>query len=53
MRVLGYGDVSQNIAIPMIWYWVPLLAGAALSWFICLVLLVQTVMGFKREASHV
>jgi TRAP-type C4-dicarboxylate transport system permease small subunit len=27
----GYGDVSQTIAIPMLYYWLPLLAGAALS----------------------
>ena len=27
----GYGDVSQTIAIPMLCYWLPLLAGAALS----------------------
>ena len=53
MRVLGYGDVSQNIAIPMIWYWLPLLAGAGLSWFICLVLLVQNLMGIKCEPSRV
>lgn len=23
----GYGDRSQSIGIPMIWYWLPLLAG--------------------------
>jgi TRAP-type C4-dicarboxylate transport system permease small subunit len=27
----SYGDVSQTIAIPMLYYWLPLLAGAALS----------------------
>jgi TRAP-type C4-dicarboxylate transport system permease small subunit len=27
----GYGDVSQTIAIPILYYWLPLLAGAALS----------------------
>jgi TRAP-type C4-dicarboxylate transport system permease small subunit len=27
----GYGDVSQTIAIPMLYYWIPLLAGSALS----------------------
>jgi TRAP-type C4-dicarboxylate transport system permease small subunit len=26
-----YGDVSQTIAIPMLYYWLPLLAGAALA----------------------
>lgn len=27
----GYGDRSQTIGIPMIWYWVPLLVGMALA----------------------
>lgn len=26
-----YGDVSQNMHIPMIWYWFPIVAGLALS----------------------
>lgn len=29
--VYSYGDVSQNIRIPMIWYWLPVVAGLALS----------------------
>jgi TRAP-type C4-dicarboxylate transport system permease small subunit len=28
---LQFGDVSQEIGIPIVWYWAPLLAGAALS----------------------
>jgi len=31
-----FGDVSQNIRVPMIWYWAPLLAGSALSVLACL-----------------
>lgn len=27
----GYGDSSHTIAIPILWYWTPLLIGAALS----------------------
>lgn len=34
-RVLRYGDVSQNVEIPMIWYWSTLMCGAALSWLVC------------------
>ncbi len=34
-RVLRYGDVSQNVEIPMIWYWGMLMCGAALSWLVC------------------
>lgn len=29
--VFSYGDVSQNIRIPMIWYWIPVVAGLLLS----------------------
>lgn len=32
-----FGDVSQNIRVPMIWYWAPLLAGSALSILACLI----------------
>lgn len=31
-----FGDISQNLGIPMIWYWTPLLAGSALSMLACL-----------------
>lgn len=27
----GYGDRSQSIGIPMIWYWLPLIAGIGVS----------------------
>lgn len=30
-RVMSYGDVSQNIRIPMQWYWLPVVTGLALS----------------------
>ncbi len=29
--VAAYGDRSATLAIPLVWYWLPLLAGAALS----------------------
>lgn len=37
MEQLSYGDVSQNLAIPMILYWVFLLSGLALSALVCFV----------------
>jgi TRAP-type C4-dicarboxylate transport system permease small subunit len=37
----SYGDVSQTIAIPMLYYWLPLLAGAALSVLATTVLVVR------------
>lgn len=42
-RTLRYGDVSQNIKIPMISFWVMILAGAAISTIICLIQLAVTV----------
>lgn len=32
-----FGDMSQNLGIPMIWYWAPLLTGSALSMLACLI----------------
>ncbi|MEQ5778115.1 MULTISPECIES: TRAP transporter small permease [unclassified Thalassospira] len=37
MEQLAYGDVSQNLAIPMILFWVFLLSGLALSTLVCFV----------------
>ena len=34
---MQFGDVSQNLGVPMVWYWAPLLAGAALSVAACLI----------------
>lgn len=48
-RVLRYGDVSQNVEIPMIWYWGMLLGGAALSWLVCLAQLCLNL--FARVAN--
>jgi len=40
---LEYGDVSQTIAIPMIWYWIPLIYGCILSTLVCLLISVEAV----------
>ena len=34
----GYGDRSQTIGVPILWYWAPLLAGLLLSALACLLL---------------
>jgi len=39
-----YGDVSQTIGIPMIWYWVPLVYGCLLSTLACLFMAVESVV---------
>lgn len=39
----GYGDRSQSIGIPMVWYWVPLLIGIGLGALINLWLLIRTL----------
>lgn len=35
---MEYGDVSQTIGIPIVWYWVPVIYGSALSSLISLVM---------------
>ncbi len=37
----SYGDASQTVGIPMIWYWLPLLYGCVLSALMCGVLAVR------------
>ncbi|TNF19776.1 MAG: TRAP transporter small permease [Rhodobacteraceae bacterium] len=36
MEVWGYGDVSQDLAVPMIFYWSALIVGLFLSVLVCL-----------------
>ncbi|MEP4037903.1 TRAP transporter small permease subunit [Pseudophaeobacter sp.] len=49
-RILRYGDVSQNVEIPMIWYWALLMGGTALSWLICVVQFFQNVTRLAKRA---
>ena len=41
----GYGDRSQSIGIPMIWYWIPLLVGVAFAALACLWLVARELRG--------
>lgn len=41
----GYGDRSQSIGIPMIWYWLPLLAGIAIAALVNLQLVLRLLRG--------
>jgi TRAP-type C4-dicarboxylate transport system permease small subunit len=51
MQALANGDTSNTIAIPMTWYWGPLLFGCALSFVVCLLLSVSyLVRVFKPSA---
>ncbi|MEM8836605.1 MAG: TRAP transporter small permease [Pseudomonadota bacterium] len=36
-EIQSYGDVSQDLAIPMIWFWASLVLGLGLSVIVCLV----------------
>lgn len=40
-QVLEYGDSSQTVAIPMIWYWAPMLFGTVVSTAVCVVQVVR------------
>lgn len=45
----GYGDRSQSIGIPMIWYWLPLLAGTALAVLVNLWLALRIWRGQEKR----
>ena len=49
--VVGYGDVSQNINIPMFWYWLPVVVGLALSIIASLFACLQTFRGTTNRAT--
>ena len=52
-RTLRWGDVSQNIEIPMILYWVMVLGGLALSLAVCLLQLIKNAIGLVLgDAGH-
>ncbi|MEP5762024.1 MAG: TRAP transporter small permease subunit [Litoreibacter sp.] len=52
-RTLRYGDVSQNVEIPMIWYWGLLLGGVVFSWVVCAVQLVLNIKSVVTGKAHV
>ena len=35
-QVLEYGESSPTLALPMIWYWVPILFGTVLAAVVCI-----------------
>ncbi len=45
------GDTSNTIAIPMTWYWGPLLFGCGLSVVVCLLLCVSYLMRVFKPAA--
>lgn len=47
-----FGDVSQNIRIPMIWYWIPLLVGSALSVLAAVLATLQNLAGLFRSSRR-
>lgn len=38
---LEYGDISMNLGLPMIYYWIPLISGSVLSAIVCIHLTVE------------
>lgn len=54
MDQVSYGDRSQTIGIPIIWYWLPLLTGAALSVLATLLIFLRAllVVVTGREGAH-
>ncbi|MCU0805279.1 MAG: TRAP transporter small permease [Burkholderiales bacterium] len=37
-RQIESGDMSQTIGVPIVWYWLPLLAGLGLAAIVCVIL---------------
>lgn len=52
-RTMRYGDVSQNVEIPMIVYWGMLLVGMALSWVVCALQLGSNILKIRTGTSYV
>ena len=44
MTAYTYGDRSQSIGIPMVWYWLPLLAGLGVAALVNLVLALRGIL---------
>lgn len=43
LQVLEYGDSSQTIGVPMIWYWAPVLFGTVLAAIVCVIQFAQAM----------
>lgn len=43
-QVLEYGDRSPTVAIPMIWYWAPILFGTIVSTVVCVLQLLHSLL---------
>ena len=52
VQQIGFGDRSQTIGIPIVWYWAPLLVGLALSAVSAACLLVARVVGRADEIGR-
>lgn len=49
MEQWTYGDVSQNLAIPMILFWAFLLTGMAISTLVCLVQFLKLLLTDEKN----
>ena len=44
-----FGDKSQNIGIPMVWYWLALVIGSGLSVLACLVTALTALLSLRAS----
>lgn len=51
-RTMRYGDVSQNVQIPMIFFWTFVLGGSAISILVCVLQFFQNMMGFVKPETE-
>ncbi len=50
---MQYGDISMNLGIPKIYYWIPLLYGSALSGLVCIHMSIEALYGVVTGKSGV
>ena len=48
-NMLEFGDVTSDLSIPKIWYWVPVLFGVVASALACLLFVVRVFIGPRRR----
>lgn len=50
---IEYGDMSLTLGIPKVYYWIPLLAGSALSGVVCVYLALEALIGVIAGRSDI
>jgi len=52
-RTVRYGDVSQNVEIPMIYFWTMVLGGSAISILVCVLQFITNLFGLFERGTKI